>query len=209
MFLSLRPSFLRDERGVALLEFAFTLPIVVGLGLGGLETANLALAHLRVSQLAMTVADNAGRVTAGIDEADIAEVFAGADSVGQAINFRANGRVILSSLQDNGQTSSSLKGQMINWQRCFGSLSVAPAYGVEGKGRTDATLRNGMGATGRQIQALSGTAVMFVEATYTYQPIVAGVISPQTIRYESAFNVRERTNQNITNTRSMTRALCT
>jgi len=57
----------RDSRGLALTEFAFAAPIFLTLVLAGLELTNLALAHLRVSQMAMTVADNAGRVTSGID----------------------------------------------------------------------------------------------------------------------------------------------
>ena len=200
---------LRDQSGIALVEFALTLPIVVVLGLGALETANLALAHLRVSQIAMTVADNAGRVTSAIDEVDIGEVFAGAESVGQAIDFQQNGRVVLSSLQDNMNTNTSLRGPMINWQRCFGSLAVAPSYGFENKGRNDATLRPGMGPTGRKIQALPNTAVMFVEVSYNYQPMVKAVLQPQVIRYESAFNVRERTLLNITNTSGRAVARCT
>jgi Flp pilus assembly protein TadG len=198
----------RDQSGVAMIEFALTLPIVVVLGLGALETANLALAHLRVSQIAMTVADNAGRVTSAIDEVDIVEVFAGAESVGQAIDFQQNGRVVLSSLQDNMNTNATLRGPMINWQRCFGSLAVAPSYGREGKGRSDATLRPGMGPAGREIAALANTAVMFVEVSYNYQPMVKAVLRPQVIRYESAFNVRERTLLNITNTTGRAVATC-
>ena len=35
-------------------------------------------------------------------------------------------------------------GQMINWQRCWGDLEVAPAYGEEGTGRDDDALEAGM-----------------------------------------------------------------
>jgi hypothetical protein len=192
---------LRAERGVALIEFAYALPVVLALGFGGMETANLALANLKVNQIAETTADNAGRVTSGIDESDINEVFAGALQIGQSIDFQAHGRIVLSSLQDNGQPSSQ-HGQMINWQRCTGSLTtVTPAYGREGKGKTDATLPY-MGPSTRQIGSLPNTAVMFVEVTYNYQPLIPGMPA-RTIRYESAFNVRERTNQNITNTKSL------
>jgi hypothetical protein len=191
-----------DERGVAFIEYAFTFPILLLLGLGGLECANLALAHLRVSQIGMAVADNAGRVTTRIDESDINEVFAGAKQIGEAIDFEANGRIVLSSLQDNGQGGNK-SGQMINWQRCFGKLAVAPLYGTEDKGRNDSSLP-GMGPAARRIQSLPNTAVMFVEITYNYQPLIPGQFIPkQTIRYESAFNVRERTEQNITNTKAL------
>ena len=200
----------RDCRGVSIIEFALTLPILLMLILGGLETANYALAHLRVSQIAMTVADNAGRVDTRIDETNIYEVFAGAELVGQAINFEANGLIVLSSLQPNNLSGAD-EGQMINWQRCFGSLvGVAPAYGVEDDGRTDNALASGLGPAGNQIISAPGTAVMFVEATYDYQPLVAGLnmIGTRQIRYESAFNVRGRTNHALSNTTGLTVHSC-
>ncbi|MGZ8328871.1 MAG: TadE/TadG family type IV pilus assembly protein, partial [Allosphingosinicella sp.] len=187
-----------SERGVSLIEFALSLPVVLAMGFGGLEVANLALTHMRVSQIANMVADNAGRVRTGVDETDINEIFAGVREVGAAIRFPTNGRIVLSSLEDNGRTGSN-HGQMINWQRCLGTLNVAPAYGTQGTGRTNGTLL-GMGPAARRIQSLPGTAVMFVEVSYTYQPLIPGIIPGRTIRYESAFNVRERTNQNISNT---------
>ena len=198
----------RSENGLALIEFAFALPVFVLLLLGGLEVANLAITHSRVNQIAMTVADNAGRVRTGIDETHIYEVFAGAELVGNAINFQENGRIVLSSLEPNGRTGSTA-GQWINWQRCYGALNVAPAYGTQGAGRTNSSLAAGMGRPGNRITAADGTAVMFAEVTYRYSPLIfAGVGGPRTIRYESAFNVRERTNQNITNAQGLTRNLC-
>ena len=193
-----------SNSGLALTEFAFSLPILLVLLLGGLETANFALTHLRVNQIAMTVADNAGRVRTSIDESHIYEVFAGADLTGQSIKFADNGRIVLSSLQPNGLTGGA-EGQMINWQRCHGELDIAAAYGSEGLGKTDSALEEGMGPAGNKIVSAPGTAVMFVEVTYEYEPLFwkAGMDS-QRIRYESAFNVRERTNQNLTNTQALT-----
>lgn len=193
----------RSNSGVALMEFAFALPVLLLLLLGGVEIANFVLTHMRVSQIAMTVADNAGRVRTGIDESQIYEVFSGADVAGESINFEDNGRIVLSSLQPNGKTGGNA-GQMINWQRCHGDLSVNPSYGRQNAGRNDATLATGMGRAGNRIIAADNTAVMFVEVTYLYRPIFTDtVLGPTQIRYESAFNVRERTNQNITNTQGL------
>ena len=199
----------RDENGVAFVEFAFVAPILLTLILGGLELANYALAHLRVNQIAMTVADNAGRVQTGIDEANVYEVFSGAEVIGDPLNFEANGRIVLSSLQDNGQTGSD-HGQMINWQRCWGDLEIDPAYGVEGDGREDDELEEGMGKDGSKILSVPDSAVMVVEVTYDYQPLIGSGFMPVSgqIRHESAFNVRGRTNNDITNSQDLVVQTC-
>jgi hypothetical protein len=186
-----------DTRGTALIEFALTLPVLLLMGLGGLETAEYGIACLRVSQIAMTTADNAGRVRNQITEADVNELLTGAKFVGKSIDFAENGRIILSSLEANGQTQASgKKGYMIRWQRCSGKMAAVSAYGVEGKGANDATLK-GMGPDPTKLLVpADGTAVMYVEVVYTYQPVVASRwINEQTIRAERAFNVRQRTDQ--------------
>ena len=134
----------RDERGLALTEFAFAAPIFLMLVLTGLELSNLALAHLRVSQTAMTVADNAGRVTQAIDESNIYEVFTGAEYTSDGLDFEPNGRLILSSLEHNGHTDSR-EGQTIVWQRCWGDqTSVNSRYGAEGFGKDNDSLEQGL-----------------------------------------------------------------
>jgi hypothetical protein len=193
-------SLLRDDSAVAMVEFAYALPVFLALGLGALETTNLALAHLRVSQIAMTTADNAARVVNMIDEVNIDEVFAGAEVVSGGLDFEANGRVILSSLEENGESGVDA-GQTIRWQRCYGDLDVDPLYGEQGDGADDDSLEDGLGPVGRQITAQPNTAVMFVEVVYNYQPLITNdLLGPIQVRYESAFNVRERTELGITNT---------
>ena len=200
---------LRDEQGVAFVEFAFVAPVLLFLVLGGLELANYAISQLKVSQIAMTVADNAGRVPTGIDEANIYEIFTGANVIGESMNFQKYGRVVLSSLQDNNQ-SGSKHGQMINWQRCWGDLSVTPDYGTEGTGRYNDSLKGGMGPAGDRITSIPGTAVMFVEVSYEYQPLLVGSILPLhgLIRRETAFNVRGRQSNDISNTQSLKQMTC-
>lgn len=193
--------------GVSIVEFALALPVVMGVAVGGLECANVALAHLRISQIATTTADTSARILTQMDETDIEEVFAGVDVMGNRINFATNGRVVLSSLEPNGQSGGNA-GQKITWQRCYGSLSVAPSYGRQGAGATNATLAQGMGPTGRKITAGTNSNVMFVEVTYDYQPLIYDFLNVGNIRYEAAFNVRERTSYGITNTTSRTARTC-
>jgi Flp pilus assembly pilin Flp len=199
----------RDERGLAVIEFALVAPLLLLLILGGLELINYSLAHLRVNQIAMTVADNSGRVMTGIDEANIYEVFAGGNVIGEPLEFEAHGRIVLSSLQDNGQGGAGA-GQMINWQRCWGDLPVGSAYGTEGTGRDNADLADGMGRAGSRIVSAPGTAVMVAEVVYEYQPLVSANLLPvgPRIRHESAFNVRGRQNNDISNTQSLEELRC-
>ena len=183
----------QSTHAAVMLEMAFAIPFLILVGFGGLEIANLTLAHTRVSQLGLNTADNAARIAAGsnltqpeIREVDINEVFAGAAQQVAGLGFENNGRIILSSLQRNDDG-----GQTIKWQRCFGNLEVASAYGVEGTGATGTDFP-GMGPVGREVTAAAGTAIMFVEVTYEYQPLLFGAwLGPQTIRSTAAYNIRE------------------
>ena len=203
----------KNQAGVTIVEFALTLPLFVGITVVGLELAYFALVNMKLNQIAVTVADNASRYTPSMDEADFIDIIAGASVIGSPINFSNNGRFILSSLQDNLQTGTNA-GQMIHWQRCNGSLtSVASAYGVEGAGRTNATLATGVGSTTNKITAATGTALMFVEVVYNYQPLIApnyagSVPLNRRLRYEAAYVVRSRQNFNLTNTNNATINAC-
>lgn len=185
--------FSADRSGVAMVEFAFAAPLVLGMGMLGTDTAGMVIAHMQVSQIASQVADNASRVgTANvvsiyqINEGDINETFVGAEKVGESAGIFARGRIILSSLQRNASG-----GQWIAWQRCRGAKVYNSSYGVEGNGATGTSFP-GMGETGRQITASPGTAVMFVEVAYDYQSITPmNLFNNQQIVYTAAFNVRD------------------
>lgn len=184
---------LHHTRATVLVEMAFAIPFLVLIGFAGLEIANLTLVNTRISQIALSVADNASRIAAGsnlalpqVREADINEVFAGIEKQASGLNFQNNGRVILSSLQRNNDD-----GQTIKWQRCYGNLGGASAYGPEGTGATGKGFA-GMGPVGKEVTAAGGSAVMFVEITYTYQPMLYGKwLGPKTIKTTAAFTVRE------------------
>ena len=183
----------RNRSGVAMIEFAFAMPIVLTAGLMGAETAFLVVTHMQVSQLAMQVADNASRVgddtmlsARKVYERDIAETLIGAEKLGEGISIFEQGRVIISSLQRNAQG-----GQWIAWQRCRGAKVYNSAYGREGDGKTG-TGFPGMGEPGRQITAAPGTAVMFVEVAYDYRALTpVNIFEGKTLTYTAAFNVRD------------------
>jgi hypothetical protein len=182
-----------DVSGLALIEFAYVIPVLTAVGISGVEMTNYANTNMKISQAAMALADNMSRVglessltSVQIREADVNDGLIGFQRQTEGLNFAANGRVVLSSLERNAQG-----GQWIHWQRCFGSLAIAPSYGREGTGVTG-TAFLGMGpATGR-VTAPADTAVMFVEVTYTYQPLFTGFfLRNRTIRHEASFINRD------------------
>ncbi len=204
----------RDRRGVAMLEFALALPVVLTLGLYGAETANLALTNLRVSQIAMNLADNASRVgslnadnTKQLREIDINDVLTAARLQGEALDLTNRGRITLSSLE---QGSPGV--QYLHWQRCLG-MKRGPDYDSD-YDRTHGTIDrddgtgpnwwnggvpqpDGMGEPGARVQSPVGSGVMIVEIGYEYRPIVSsgwlpGGAEATKIRYTASFVVRDR-----------------
>jgi hypothetical protein len=193
-----------DARGAFMMEFALALPALLAFTLSMIEVAHYSIATDRVSQIAMTAADNAARVRSSIDEVDVNEVMTGAKFVGKGINFGAKGRIILSSLEPN----AAANGQWIRWQRCAGAKSATSSYGVQGAGQNDSSVQ-GMGPTGKKISAGTGTALIFAEVVYDYQPIVPMPSlgwGNRTLNFTFAMNVRERTDQVLKNANSLTGA---
>lgn len=193
----------RDQRGLALIEFAYSLPIFTGLGMFGIETAYFAVTTMKVSQAALNLADNASRMgqtitgTASptINESGVIDVMAGVKLQTDAIDLLEHGRVVLTSLevQPDGQ-------QFIHWQRCKGGYDKGADRDskylddADEDGDPDPTFA-GMGAAGQQVQAVDGSAVMFVEIEFKYQPLFQNLfLGERIIRQEAAFNIRDDRN---------------
>ena len=184
----------RDRSGLALIKFAFSLPIFIGLGFYGVEVSNLAITQMKMSQIALNMADNASRIgtlnaTLGakvISEEQINDVFQAAAIQAGAAGIYQDGRTVLSSLELNADG-----GQTIMWQRCKGILFDDSDYGPEGTGKTGTSFV-GMGPPGEKIAASTGTAVMYVELTYVYDPLFGSMfMEPKELHQEAAYTVRD------------------
>jgi hypothetical protein len=207
----------RDRRGLALIEFAYVLPLLLTIGMAGTETANLALVTLRINQMAMLAADNAARVRISMDETDVNEVMVGLRFSGGSIKFGERGRVIISDVEANGQGGTNA-GNKITWQRCFGAKNVVSSYGQEGTGATGPALQYGITTSGPATTAAAGTkpvtggALIVAEVRYTYKPLVAAIfMADRELRAVQTFPVRDRAGQGLTNKSNLTdanRRLC-
>jgi hypothetical protein len=181
----------RDTSGLALLEFAFSLPIFLTMSLTGAELTNYIITRMRVSQIALQVADNAARIGSGtqleakkITEADINDLLTGAGLQSGELNLLTRGRVIVSSLEPDPTNAGKYQ---IRWQRCGGLGAPASKYGPAGKKNM-----TGMGPA-PEITAPADGVTMFVEVFYTYRPLIKTSLSPSTSMDEIAsMMVRDR-----------------
>jgi hypothetical protein len=201
----------RDTSGLALLEFAFMLPVLLTMSLTGAEITNYVVTKMRVSQIALHLADNSSRIGEGsllqaktISENDINDLLIGAQFQSGELDLFAHGRVILSSVEPvaNPNTTNKFK---IAWQRCKGSRTHASGYGNAGDTNLD-----GVGPTNRKAIAPEGGSTMFVEVYYEYTPLVKTSLSPSSQMTEVAsMMVRDRRDlSTIYNAENVAKATC-
>lgn len=202
-----------DQSGLAFIEFAYALPVVLLLGLTGAEMTHFITTKMRVSQIALHLADNSARIGTGsqlaaktITETDINDLLTGAGLHAGELDLYEHGRVIISSVEPVAKPNTSNRFK-IAWQRCRGALGYAPQYGEEG----DTNLTGvGPGPANRQIRAPDNGAAMFVEVAYRYQPLINGdLISNHEIREVASMLVRDtRDLTRIYNTENAEQANC-
>lgn len=169
----------RDTSGLALLEFAFSLPILLAMSLTGAELTNYIITKMRLSQIALQIADNSARMGSGsqleskkVYESDINDLLTGANFQSGELGLFANGRVIISSVEPHETTANRYR---IRWQRCKGTRT---GWGSSWGTAATATSVIGVGPTGRQVIAPPNGVAMFVEVRYQYQPLIKTSLAP-------------------------------
>ncbi len=203
MFVKLLRRLKKNESGAVLVEFAISLPLFTTFAFTAIELTNYVNVNTQVSQVAITMADNVSRakqdVTIGkpqLREIDINDAFEGMRLQALNLDIFNKGRVIISSLQQVPGTSK----QWIAWQRCRGKLNVNSNYGVEDKGRTGAVF-SGITKNSVLFTAPTDEAIIFVEVTYTYKPLLGGwLLGDKTVRKQASFFVRDERNLGAGNT---------
>lgn len=196
----------RDRSGVALIEFALSLPIVLALGCYGAECANVVLMNERINQIALSLADNASRVgnmqsdnSSQLREIDVNDALTAARLQGDRWGVAQYGRITLTSLEEHDGN------QYIRWQRCLGMMSGANYDSHYGVATTDSGTQpwpatpgkqvSGMGDSGALVTAPPDSGVMFVEVNYAYQPLIGTAWLPGSasiLRYNASFIVRDK-----------------
>jgi Flp pilus assembly protein TadG len=167
---------LRDTRGGVMIEFAFAMPVLVFLMLGGVEMGRYVMLHQKLDRTAMTVSDLVARVTS-VSTDDLDTVFTAANLVMEPFALGAEGAVFISSVIEDPGTGNPV----VAWQRKGGgTMSVTSDVGTQGGGATISD--NGL--------VDAGQGIVIGETYFTYSPWFIDMIPGTTIRHEAVFRPR-------------------
>ena len=89
--------FWRDDRGLAVMEFAFALPVLVMILLGCFDAARFVLINQKMSRVASQSADLVAQLDV-VTEAEIDDLFVAADSTAEPFPLGTEGKVVISSI---------------------------------------------------------------------------------------------------------------
>ncbi|MGL4323515.1 MAG: TadE/TadG family type IV pilus assembly protein, partial [Beijerinckiaceae bacterium] len=148
----------KSENGVAALEFAIILPVIITMWLGTFEVTQAISISRRVTLVSRTIADLTSRAKA-VTNTDVADIFGASKSVFAPVST-TDLKMILTSVK-RATTNK------VVWSRVPAGQTVPSAYAVN----SEFTLPN-------DILATDGESVIVAEVTYTYKPISHWITTP-------------------------------
>lgn len=125
----------RAERGLAMLEFALALPMLLGLTFGALEMSNYIIASNTVQRLATSSADmlsQTGVNNISTSESQIYDLFYSLDVAAKPLDMRRRGRIILTVIKgvsNNGTVRNEFADAIYSQQFDGGYVAAAPLLG--------------------------------------------------------------------------------
>jgi len=156
--------FRRAEDGIAYLEFALVLPVLLTLFMGAIEVTRYVLITQKTQKVAMTVADVVAQAQT-ISTGNLANIVDAASQIMQPYTFGNNGYVIISSVTQTGAPTVS-NPPKVSWQYTGGgTMSPAPSSKIGTTGGT-ATLPN-------TLPLNAGDNIITAEVYYNYTPMIA------------------------------------
>ena len=167
-------AFARDRRAVALMEFTLFLPLVVALGMGGMELTNLTLAHQKVERLAGTSADLFARNQVKPNERQVNDSFTAIDIMSKPFDLRKQGRVIVTGIVGTADSRTGKIENKIAWQRCDGDLTGQVSSIGKGWTKTNDFSDGPAVVLPDNILLSTGQMVVTSEVFFQYKPIISG-----------------------------------
>jgi Flp pilus assembly pilin Flp len=170
----------RNNRGVAAIEFALLLPMLVTLMIGCLEVTFKIWSTQKAEKLSVTLADVIAQ-SQEVTTADLDSLVSAVDKIMEPFPFGDDGAVIISSVYlPSPEEGEELGEPIVNWQRKFpasGGLSATSKIGAEGD---EATLPDGFDMYEKE-------NCIVAEVFYIYTPIMPGFLFDEAITYRRSF----------------------
>jgi Flp pilus assembly protein TadG len=164
-------AFWRDRRGIAAVEFALVLPVMILFSLGVAEVGRFALLTLKLQHAANTMADLASR-DEELSLAAVQSMFSAMQHIVQPFDLTNDGVVIVSGVGVNAGDPPT-----VFWQEeGAGALDQGSQIGTAGG---DATLP-------ADLILRDGETVIVAEAVFRYTPWLMTLV-PETLLRRSAF----------------------
>jgi Flp pilus assembly protein TadG len=161
------------QQGVAMVEFALMLPVLLTLFLGTVEVTRFVLVTQKVEKLAHTVSDVTAQ-SKTVTNATLNQVLVASSDIMNPYSLNTNGRVIISSLYRAPGTPDAL----VNWRyQGAGTFSASSKLGAVG---AKATMPAAFTFDERE-------NVIAAEVYYQFSPLFSGPFFGTTTLYRVAF----------------------
>jgi Flp pilus assembly protein TadG len=149
--------FIKCDSGVALVELALILPILLVILSGAIEMSRYIWIQHKILRLTAEISDLVTQ-SRNMSATEMNVLFNAADYIIHPFDIGANGIIIVSSVSGTGEDPPQ-----VNWRQCgAGNLAVAGSVGLAG---TTATIPNGL-----DVDPLDN--IIIAEVYYDYKPLI-------------------------------------
>lgn len=162
-------AFVRNRRGVAMVEFAMLLPLLMMLAAGSFEVARYALIIQKLDRIVGTLSDLVARSGSEVmTELEISNIMESAFYMAQPFDITGESMLVLTSVEGR-----NAQAPIILSQRIAGDVSGAEsAVGATING--DAALPDAFPDMGSGETLSDGETLIVAEIIYNYSPYLAG-----------------------------------
>ncbi|MEE4200553.1 TadE/TadG family type IV pilus assembly protein [Erythrobacter sp.] len=188
---------------MALIEFAYTLPIFLGFGLIGIEFTNVVLAHQKSERIASTIADQVASNQIAPNERQMGDMFEAVELIAAPFAFDPAGTVIVTAVVGIYDEDDDEVQNKVAWQRCSAEDSFESTIGTEWTDTGDIAdgpevdLPNDVALGQNQMVIIS--EIFFPYSEIISEALVEGMLPGDGIFYERAmFRTRGAALMNIT-----------
>jgi Flp pilus assembly protein TadG len=170
--------FRRDVRGVAAIEFALILPVLVLLTLGCFEVPSYVLLWQRLERTASGISDLVAQADEPMTDQQMVDIFSAGKIMMQPYNIITNGSMVVTSI--NNPTGGNLG---LTWRRACGALNNVGNMGGTVPGNVT------VGGTGlpAPLSPAKDNEVLVTEVYFRYTPVFKTFIYTGSTLYAVAF----------------------